>query len=322
MEVRPLGSRGPAISVIGYGGWEAGREQWGPSPPDAQVVAAMRAGFESGINWVDTAEIYGKGRSEGLIGHGITGWPDVMVFTKVAPQPRGSGYRPVEIRGAAEASIRRLRRDVLDLYQLHWADERTTSLEETWAAMAGLVDAGLVRLIGLSNVTADQVQRCEPIHHVDSVQPQLSMLWQERLPLVHACERNGTGVLVYGPLAFGLLTGAIGPRTRFSGDDWRAGRQGLRAYDQLFLPERLARNLEVVDALRPVAKRLGISLSQLALAWVLHRHGVSGAIVGSRSEAHVREDAAASSIKIREDDIDAVDEILRRRGEIVIPFRP
>jgi aryl-alcohol dehydrogenase-like predicted oxidoreductase len=303
--------------VIGYGGWEAGREQWGPSPPDAQVLAAMRAGFDSGINWVDTAEIYGKGRSEGLIGHGITGWPDVLVFTKVASQPRGSGYRPVEIRRAAEASIRRLRRDVLDLYQLHWADERATPLEETWAAMAGLVDAGLVRWIGLSNVTADQMERCESIRHVDSVQPQLSMLWQERLPLVDACTRNGTGVVAYGPLAFGLLTGAIRLSTRFSSDDWRAGRQGLRAYDQLFSPARFARNLEVVDALRPVSERLGISLSQLALAWVLRQRGVTGAIVGSRSEAHVREDAAASPIKIRDEVIDEIGEILRRRGEIV-----
>lgn len=124
MELRHLGSHGPAISVIGYGGWEAGGTEWGGGPPDKQIVEAMRAGFDAGIDWVDTAEIYGSGWSEVLIGRAIRGRPKVMVFTKVASRPRGTGYERASIRRAAEASLRRLRRDVIDLYQLHWSDEK------------------------------------------------------------------------------------------------------------------------------------------------------------------------------------------------------
>jgi aryl-alcohol dehydrogenase-like predicted oxidoreductase len=145
----------------------------------------------------------------------------------------------------------------------------------------------------------------------------MSMLWQERLPLLPFCVANGTGVIAYGPLAFGLLTGGITSGTAFPDDDWRSGSGGLRAYDQLFAPGRLAANLHVVSELRPLAERLTISLPQLALAWVLHQDGVSGAIAGSRSAAHIRENAAASGVKIESDVLDEIGLILRGRGEIV-----
>ena len=319
MDLRPLGSCGPHISVIGYGGWEAGGLAWGARLLDDEVVAAMRAGFAAGINWVDTAEIYGNGRSEELIGQAIKGRPEVMVFTKVAPSPRGTGYTPAAIRRAATASLRRLGRDVIDLYQLHWSDEKDVPLEDTWAATADLVDAGLVRWIGVSNFTADLIERCGRIRHVDSLQPHLSMIWQERMPLLQVCAANGTGVIAYGPLAFGLLTGAIKHNTIFPNDDWRSGRHGLRAYNQLFAPGRLDANLAVVDALRPVAQRLNISLAQLALAWVLHQPGITGAIAGSRSAPHVRENAAASSVELTPGDLTEMRSIFQRRGEVVIP---
>jgi len=280
----------------------------------------MRVGFDAGINWVDTAEIYGNGRSEDLIGQAIQGRDEVMVFTKVASSPRGSGYAPSSIRRAAGASLRRLRRDVIDLYQLHWADERVTPLEDSWSAMADLVDAGLARWIGVSNFTADLIQRCEAIRHVDSLQPHLSMLWQERMALVDASRKNGTGVLAYGPLAFGLLTGSFTPKTRFPDDDWRSGKHGLRAYDQLFAPGRLDANLKVVDALKPVARRLGVSLAQLALAWVLHQPGITGVIAGSRSALHVRENALSFSVRLSPSDMTDIRSILEHRGELVIPL--
>ncbi len=316
--MRPLGSRGPDVSLIGYGGWEAGGTAWGASPPDEQVLDAMRAGFDAGMNWVDTAEIYGSGRSEELIGQATQDWPDVMVFTKVASAPRGTGYEPASVRRAAQASLRRLRRDVIDLYQLHWPDEKDVPLEESWGAMADLVDAGLVRWIGVSNFTAELIERCERVRHVDSLQPQLSMLWQERLPLLDVCVRNGTGVIAYGPLAYGLLTGAITREASFPDDDWRSGKHGLRAYDQLFAPGRLEANLDVVDALKPIAERLGASLAQLALAWVLQQNGIAGAIAGSRSPQHVRENAAAWSVELSPDVLAGIETILQRRGEVVV----
>lgn len=319
MAFRGLGSRGPAISVIGYGGWEAGGGNWGTPPPDEVVLASMWAGFDVGMNWVDTAEVYGKGRSEELIGLAIRDRPDVMTFTKVASRPRGTGFEPKNVRRAAEASLRRLGRDAIDLYQLHWLDENNVLLEDTWDAMVNLVEHGLVRWIGVSNFTADAVERCERIGHVDALQPHLSMLWQERLSLLPFCQANGTGVLAYGPLAFGLLTGMLTVETSFERDDWRSGSQGLRAYGQLFAPGRLEANLEVVGALRPIAKRMDVTLAQLALAWVLHQEGVTGAIVGSRSADHVRANATGARVPLSKDDAEEIASILQRRGEVVHP---
>ena len=316
MPLRRLGSRGPTISVVGYGAWEAGSPEWGAAPPDDHVVQAMITAFEAGVTWIDTAEIYGSGRSEELVAMAIEGWPDVKVFTKVASAPRGTGYRSSDVRRAAEASLRRLGRDVIDLYQLHWLDETDARLEETWAAMAALVDDGLVRWIGVSNFTEVAIERCERIRHVDSLQPHLSMLWQERLSLVSFSKRNGTGVIAYGPLAFGLLTGTITRRTRFPRDDWRSGSRGLRAYEQLFVSERLARNLEVVERLKPIASRLGTSLARLALAWVLHQPGVTGVIAGSRAPDHVRENASVGSVRLEPSDLAEIGSVLELRGEL------
>ena len=319
MELRLLGSHGPAISVIGYGGWEAGATAWGATPPDDQVIDSIRAGFDSGVNWLDTAEIYGDGRSEELIGRAIRDRRDVLTFTKVASAPRGTGYLPADVRRAAQGSLRRLGRDVIDLFQLHWVDEEAVPLEETWGAMAGLVDEGLVRWIGVSNFTVHDIERCERIRHVDSLQPHLSMLWQERLPLLSFSARNGTGVIAYGTLAYGLLTGTITPESAFADDDWRSGKHGLRAYGQLFAPDRFDRNLAVVDALKLVAARLGLSLSALALAWTLHQRGLTGAIVGSRSAEHVRENATASAVRLSAEQLAEINSILQRRGEVVFP---
>jgi methylglyoxal reductase len=319
MRYRSLGSQGEAISVIGYGAWEAGGQAWGANPSDDQVIEAMHSGFDAGINWIDTAEIYGSGRSEELIGRAIRDRPEVLVFTKVASAPRGSGYEPAHIRRAAEASLQRLRRDAIDLYQLHWADETTVPLEETWTAMAELVDSRLARWIGVSNFSSEQIARCERIRHVDSLQPQLSMLWQERRPLLDFCTENGTGVIAYGPLAYGLLTGAITRATSFPDGDWRSGKHGLRAYGQLFAPGRFEANLDVVDALKPLADRLEVSLPQLALAWLLHQDGITGAIAGSRSPRHVRENAAAAELTISPDVLRQIDAILEKRGEVNVP---
>ena len=284
---------------------------WGPNPPDTETLAAMRAAFDSGIDWVDTAEVYGGGRSEELVSQAVAG-TDVLVFTKVAPAPAGSGFDARGVRAGAEASLRRLRRDVIDLFQLHWPDPRIP-VEETWEAMVRLVEAGLVRWIGVSNFSSELIRRCEVIGHVDSLQPHFSMLHQDgRDDLFVHCEEAGTGVLAYGPLAYGLLTGSFSETTTFSDDDWRSGNHGMSAYDELFAPEPFRRNLAIVEELRPLARDRGVTLPQLALAWVVHQRGVTAAIAGSRSPHHVRDNAGAGDVALSPADLEAIEAVLAR----------
>jgi aryl-alcohol dehydrogenase-like predicted oxidoreductase len=309
MKTRPLGSHGPAISVIGFGAWEAGGMAWGPNPPDDQTIQAMTTAIDDGVNWIDTAEVYGGGRSEELVGKAIKG-RDVLIFTKLAPKPSGSGFDRAGVRAGAEASLKRLEVDTIDLYQLHWTDE-ATPLEETWEAMTALVDEGLVRHIGVSNFSRDQIETCERIRHVDSLQPNFSMLYRDaRDGLLGFCADNGTGVIAYGPLAFGLLTGAITKDTEFGEDDWRGGGHGMRMYPVMFAPGKLEKNLEFVESLKPIADRLDITVAQLALAWVFHQRGVTGAIAGSRSPKHVSENAQAGDVELDSKDLEEIEELL------------
>lgn len=310
MDKRRLGSQGPDISVIGFGAWEAGGMAWGPNPPDDQTIRAMQTGFDAGMTWIDTAEVYGGGRSEELVGRAVRGRDDVLVFTKLAPKPAGSGYDALGVRAGAEASLKRLGRDVIDLYQLHWVDG-SVDIAETWEAMAALVDDGLVRWIGVSNFGAGLIERCQAIRHVDSLQPHFSMLWRQgRDDLFVLCESNGTGIIAYGPLAFGLLTGAVTADTKFGENDWRGGGHGMRYYDHFFAPGKIEAFLEIVDALRPIADRLDLTLPQLALAWVIHQRGVTGAIAGSRSPEHVAENARAGSVHLEAKDLEEIESIL------------
>jgi methylglyoxal reductase len=310
MRTQKLGSQGPEISVVGFGAWEAGGMAWGPNPPDEQTIEAMHVAIDSGATWIDTAEVYGDGRSEELVAEAVSGRDNVLVFTKVAPKPAGTGFAKDDIRRAAEKSLKRLRRDRIDLYQLHWPS-RDVEIEETWEAMARLVDDGLVAHIGVSNFTRGRIDRCEKVRHVDSLQPQISMLHQDgRDDLFPFLRERGTGVIAYGPLAYGLLTGAITKDTEFGDDDWRGGGHGMRGYDQHFAPGVFEENLAIVERLKPIADRLNVKLSQLALAWVVHQDGVTGAIAGSRSPDHVKENCAAGDVELSEKDLDEIDGIL------------
>jgi aryl-alcohol dehydrogenase-like predicted oxidoreductase len=316
MRMKRLGSEGPEVSVVGFGAWEAGGDAWGPNQSDDEAVEAMRAGLDAGVTWIDTAEVYGDGKSEELVCRAIEGRGDeVVVATKVAPRPDGTGFRRAEVRAACEASLKRLGIDRIDLYQLHWPDD-DVPVEETWEAMAGLVEEGLVRNIGVSNFDESLIERCEAIRHVDSLQPHFSMLHLKNRDLIRWCGDRGTGVVTYGSLAYGLLTGAIGLDTEFDDQDWRSGNQGEGSYyRQLFAEGRKERSLAVVDALRPIAERLGISVSQLALAWTFHQPGVTSAIAGSRNPRHVSDNTEAGRVDLDED-------TLREIEEKVIPLGP
>jgi aryl-alcohol dehydrogenase-like predicted oxidoreductase len=309
MRMQRLGSSGPELSVVGFGAWEAGGEVWGPNPSEEVVVDAMRAGLDAGISWIDTAEVYGNGLSETIVGKAVAGREDASVATKVAPRPDGTGFRPDEVRRACRASLDRLGRDHIDLYQLHWRDE-DLPVEETWGAMAELVDDGLVRHIGVSNFDRELIERCESIRHVDSLQPHFSMLYLRHRDLIRWCGERGTGVVCFGPLAYGLLTGVIGSDTEFDRRDWRGGGSGMSYYRDLFAPGKFERSLAVVDALRPMADRLGITLAQLALAWVAHQPGVTAAIAGSRNPEHVRQNAEAGDVDLDQDTLEEIEAIL------------
>jgi len=312
VKTRTLGADGPEISVVGYGAWEAGGADWGPNASDDAVVDSMRVIFDVGINWIDTAEVYGQGRSEELVARAVAGRRDeVLIFTKVAPDDEGSGIRPEEIRKAIRGSLSRLHTDHVDLYQVHWPDDRIP-VEDTWGAMSEVVREGLALHIGVSNYDRPRIERCLPIHRVTSVQNQFSLVHQDdRSELLPWLAQQGIGYLAYGPLGFGLLTGAIGSDTAFHPGDWRGRQHAGSTGEEVgpFSPGNFERNLERVERLRSVGERLGIPVSTLALAWAVHQEGVTAAIAGSRNAAHVRSNAAAGDVTLDAPTLQEIDSI-------------
>ena len=283
---------GPELSVVGFGGWEAGGDAWGPNRSESEVIDAVGAGLDAGMNWVDTAEVYGDGVSEMLVGKALAGRRDgIFLATKVAPGSEGTGFRPEQVRAACDASLGRLGVDAIDLYQLHWPDRSGVPVEDTWGAIGGLVDAGKVRWVGVSNFDRTLIERCSAIRHVDSLQQEFSLVRPEDRELIRWCGEAGIGVLSYSPLGAGLLTGAFDREDAQRIDDWRAS-------DGLTSVGHLDRVFALVDGMRPVAERLGVSLPQLALAWNWQQPGVTSAIAGSRDAEHTRSNAAAGNLEL------------------------
>jgi len=305
VERRRLGASGPEISVIGYGAWEAGGTSWGPNESDDAVIDAIRTALDAGIDWIDTAEVYGAGASERLVGRAIAGRrADVVIATQGGARPDGTGFRPDEVARACEGSLSRLGLDHIDLYQVHWKED-DVPVEETWGAMAALQDAGKVRWIGVSNYERDDIERCLADRHVDSLQPEFSMLDRTNAELIRWCGERGIGVVSYGPLAYGMLTG------RFTRDD--IGRFGDWRDEQtegVFAPDAIERNLAVVERLGQIAERLGATTGQVALAWNARQPGVTSAIAGSRNPDHVRENADAGSLQLDDETLGEIDALL------------
>lgn len=320
MQTRRLGRSGPDVSTVGFGSWAVGGPYlfgWGPVD-DAESIAAVRHAVEQGVTWVDTAPIYGLGHSEEVVGEALRPWrtgTDVLVFTKCGrpwlddEQRIGFDLRPEAIRAECEESLRRLGVDRIDLYQVHWPDrESGTPLEESWATMAELVDEGKVRWIGVSNFDVDQLERCEAVRHVDTVQPAVSLL--NRAPLddvVPWCERHGTGVIAYAPMANGLLSGKYTRQSppELAADDWRR-----RSPE--FAEPRLSANLELVDVLHEVAADLGASVPDVAVAWVLAHRGITCAAVGARNPAQVKG-------WLRAGELDLAEDVVRRLDDAAVP---
>jgi aryl-alcohol dehydrogenase-like predicted oxidoreductase len=295
MQKRNLGLDGPEITILGFGSWAAGGRYkfgWGPTD-DQESIAAIRHAVDSGINWIDTAAIYGLGHSEEVVGKATEGMrvgEDVFVFTKCGgffKEELGKvvyDLRPDSIARECEQSLRRLGLDTIDLYQIHWPDNSTgTAVEDSWEAMSRLVDEGKVRWIGVSNFDTTLLDRCRSLHHITSVQPPLNLVKrQARNDVIPWCRERGAGVIVYSPMASGLLTGKYDHDSfaNLASDDWRRNSAAFQE------PE-LSRIFDLVERLKVVAEGLGTTLPLLAIAWTLSVPGVTGAIVGGRRPEQV-----------------------------------
>ncbi len=332
LPTRPLGTSGLEITTVGFGAWAVGGGGWafgwGPQD-DTASLAAMRRALERGINWIDTAAVYGLGHSEEVVGRLLRELPASerpLVFTKcglvwdernrMAEATRD--LRPASIRREVEASLRRLGVERIDLYQFHRPDELGTPVEDSWREMIRLVEEGKVRAAGVSNFDVALLERAEALRHVDSLQPPFSLIRRESArDVIPWAARHGTGVIVYSPMQTGLLTDGF-TRQRLAAlarDDWRS--RGVE-----FQEPNLSRNLALRDALRPVAARHGSTVSAVAVAWTLAWPGVTGAIVGARTPEQVDGWVGAATLELTEQDLEEIAAAVQRTGAGSGPARP
>jgi aryl-alcohol dehydrogenase-like predicted oxidoreductase len=311
MQYRNLGTNGPPISVVGFGTWAAGGDMWGAIQDD-DIVAAMRRAFELGVTWYDTADAYGWGHAEELVAKAFDGRRDeVFIATKLGIRKKGFSLAPDYVPEACEASLKRLNTDHIDLYQIHWPGDRKTPLEDSWEAMTKLQAEGKVRYIGVSNFRVKHLAKCEPMQHVDSNQPEYSMLIRDAEDeVLDWCKEHGTGVVTYGSLAYGLLTGKFKADASFSESDWRSGSMGIEYYDELFAPNVFRKHLATVEKLKELASGIGITVAQLAIAWLLANEAVTSAIVGAKRPSQIEETAAAGDVVLTAETRAEIDAIL------------
>jgi aryl-alcohol dehydrogenase-like predicted oxidoreductase len=319
-----LGRTDMQITRVGFGAWAIGGGgwafAWGDQDDDASI-AAMKHAVASGVNWIDTAAVYGLGHSEELVGRVLKDLPAAdrpYVFTKCGliwnEQNRTEVAkrvgRPDSIRGEIERSLTRLGVERIDLYQMHWPAEDGTPIEDYWQALLDLKREGKARAVGLSNHKVEHLERAERLGHVDTLQPPFSPIRRDvaaaELPW---CDDHGTGVIVYSPMQSGLLTGTFSEAraAALPPGDWRS--RGPE-----FQPPKLQNNLALADALRPIAARHGVPVGAVAIAWTLGARGVTGAIVGARSPEQVDGWIAAGSLTLSAQDRAEIAAAIERTG--------
>jgi aryl-alcohol dehydrogenase-like predicted oxidoreductase len=314
MQTRKLGCTDLNLSTVGLGAWaiggSSGKFGWGPQD-DADSIATIHRAVELGVNWVDTAAVYGLGHSQEVVGKALKGMSRrPIVATKCSRRwddqgvPYGNLKRE-SLRAECDNSLRSLGVECIDLYQIHWPvpDE---DIEEGWSTLADLVKEGKLRYIGVCNFNVAQLKRIQPIHPVASLQPPYSMLVRGvEDELLAYCAANEIGVVSYSPMQKGLLTGKV---TR----EWVAGlpENDHRSRDAMFHEPNLSANLALVDGLRPIAERNGKTLAQLAIAWVLRRPEVTSAIVGARRPSQIEETVGAGDWNLSPADIKDIDALL------------
>jgi aryl-alcohol dehydrogenase-like predicted oxidoreductase len=300
MRLCPIGRSGVRISRIGLGGYELGPEP-GDEPDVDRAARVIETAVASGVNWLDTSENYLETRNEVVIGGALARLGgNFLLASKVAPGAAltggGSGFRREQVHRACRESLRRLGRQHIDVYFLHLPDDTGVPLEETWGAMAELADAGLVRAIGMSNYDLEDVLRCHAQRPVDVVQVGLNLIdYLDDRASIARCGELGIPVTIYEPLASGILGGTTPEKILAT---WTGPWVEASFYKRLLSPGKIERSFAVADRLRAIAERLGATVAQVAIAWVLHQPGVTAAIVGSRNGSHMRENAEAARLDL------------------------
>jgi aryl-alcohol dehydrogenase-like predicted oxidoreductase len=313
MQTRKLGNSDLYITPVGFGAWAIGGSGWEyawGSQDDIDSIAAIHRTLELGVNWIDTAAVYGMGHSEEVVARALGAWsgPRPYVFTKCGLRwdERRQVYNVLKadsIRRECEDSLRRLDVEVIDLYQIHWPTGSATETHEGWDTMAQLQREGKVRWIGVSNFDVEQMQRAQAITPITSLQPPYSLIRRDiEAEILPFCQREGMGVIVYSPMASGLLTGAM-TRERAANlatDDWRRR-------DPEFNEPKLSQNLALVERLRAVGARHGRSPGEVAIAWTLRHPAVTGAIVGARSAKQVEGVMGAGDFRLSQEELAAIE---------------
>jgi len=320
MRTRKLGWTDLELTTVGLGTWAIGGDWqfgWGAQNDD-DSVKAIREALDAGVNWIDTAPIYGLGRSEEVVGRAIRGVsPAPIIATKCGlgwneKREKVACLKADAIRAEVDASLARLGIERIDLYQIHWPAP-AEDIEEAWEVICDVIKQGKVRYGGVSNFTVEQMERIGAIGRVASLQPPYSMLQREaEEDLLPYCTGKGIGVVAYSPMQKGLLTG------KFTAERAAALPEGdHRRRDRMFREPQLTANIDVAEGLKIIAAKSGHTPAQLAVAWVLRAPEVTAAIVGARRAGQIAETAEAGDWELSQDEIDAVEMLLRTRDEMI-----
>lgn len=312
--LRRLGNSDMDITPIGFGAWAIGggdwQYSWGPQD-DSDSIAAIHRALDLGVNWIDTAAIYGLGHSEEVVARALRGMSrKPYVFTKCSMRWRDdksiyNSLRADSVAEELEASLRRLQVDVIDLYQVHWPNPEG-EIEEGWEALERLRRQGKIRWIGVSNFNVEQMKRAEKIAPITSLQPPYSMLRRAiEAEILPYAQEHGIGVINYSPMVSGLLTGKMTAErvAAMPADDWR--RKGVE-----FNEPRFSRNVRLVDLLREIGSKHGVTPGVVAVAWTLHHPAITAAIVGGRNARQVEETAPALTFRLNEDEYQRINAFL------------
>ena len=315
MQTRQLGKTDLFITPLGFGSWAVGGGGWQfgwGSQDDRESIAAINRALDLGINWIDTAAVYGLGHSEEIVARALKGRAErPYIFTKCSMvwDEKGNishSLKRNSIRREVENSLRRLQIEAIDLYQIHWPDP-VADIEEGWRTLSDLKREGKVRYIGVSNFNIEQLQRAMAIDGVDTLQPPYSLIRPEvEDEVLPFCEKNDMGVIVYSPMMSGLLSGKMTREriSNFPDDDWRKKNQE-------FQEPRLYRNLWLAELLKNIGRHDGLSAGEIAIAWTLRLSAVTGAIVGGRNPEQVDGIVGAADFRLSKDEIDGIDRFAR-----------
>ena len=315
MHTRQLGKTDIQITPIGFGAWAIGGGDWSfgwGSQDDKDSIAAIRHALDMGINWIDTAAVYGLGHSEEVVGEAIKERKRPYIFTKCSlvwgeDRKQYSSLKADSIQRECEASLKRLGVDYIDLYQIHWPNPES-ELEEGWDKMADLKKQGKVRAIGVSNFNVEQMKRIQKIAPIDSLQPPYSLVHPDvQNEILPFCEQNNIGVIVYSPMQSGLLTGRMTKKRvqQMPDNDWRKNSPDFQG-------ERLERNLKLADMLNDIGYPHNVTAGVVAVAWTLSNPAVTGAIVGGRSSYQVNDNLPAAEFRLRPSELADINKFLEK----------